>query len=64
MNHSRRDILKICASALAVSLLPMPALAAGAAATDASRRISLFNTHTGESVDIRFYDRGGYCPDA
>lgn len=28
------------------------------------RNISLYNTHTGESMDICYFDKGAYCPDA
>ena len=42
----------------------MQALAATFAHTDLKRRISLYNTHTGESTDICYYDQGNYCPKA
>ena len=64
MNRSRREFLKQGVSTLVVSLLPMQALAATFAHADLHRRISLYNTHTGESIDTCYYDRGAYCPDA
>lgn len=63
MNYSRRDFLKLGAGAIAASLLPMPALAATTTPISLQRNISFFNTHTGEAIDICYFDKGCYCPD-
>ncbi|MGD9248891.1 MAG: DUF882 domain-containing protein [Desulfobacteraceae bacterium] len=64
MNRSRREFIRQGAGALVVSLLPIQALAATFASEDLQRHISLYNTHTGESIDICYYGKGAYCPDA
>ena len=42
----------------------MPALAALQQTNDARKRLAFYNTHTGESLDLCYYDRGVYCPEA
>ena len=64
MNYSRRDFLKLGANAFAASLLPLPALAATITNISLQRIISLYNTHTGESMEICYFNKGVYCPDA
>lgn len=64
LNHQRRELLKLSASVLAVTILPMPGLAATLNNSAPRRRLSLFNTHTGESIDTCYFNSGVYCPDA
>lgn len=64
MNHSRRDFLKLGANAIVASFIPMPALAATLTNISFQRNISFYNTHTFESVDVCYFDKGAYCPDA
>jgi uncharacterized protein YcbK (DUF882 family) len=61
---NRRDFLKLGAGALTVGLLPLPTLAATLKAVDARRTLSFYNTHTRETIDIRFFDQCDYCPEA
>jgi uncharacterized protein YcbK (DUF882 family) len=61
LNYSRRDFLKLSANAIAASLLPIPAMAATGNNTALQRKISFFNTHTGESIDICYFEKGVYC---
>ncbi len=58
---SRRDFIKLGLGALTTCLLPMPALAAVMTKPDAERHLAFYNTHTGESADVCYYDQGGYC---
>ena len=60
---SRRYFIKLGIGAITTSLLPMPLLAA-ISKPDAKRHLALYNTHTGESTDVCYYDQGGYCPEA
>jgi uncharacterized protein YcbK (DUF882 family) len=65
LNCNRRDFLKLGAGALTVGVLPLPALASTLKTVDARRRtLSFYNTHTRETIDIRFFDQGEYCPEA
>lgn len=64
MNYSRRDFLRLGATAIAAGLIPIPALAATRTNISLQRNISFYNTHTGESIDICYFDKGRYCPDA
>jgi uncharacterized protein YcbK (DUF882 family) len=63
LNYSRRDFLKLGANATVASLLPIPALAETTTNITLQRTISFFNTHTDESIDICYFDKGVYCPD-
>ncbi len=65
MNRSRREFLIQGASTLAACFLPMQAIAAKLNPTsDHRRQISFYNTHTGESIDICYFEKGDYCKDA
>ncbi len=64
LSCNRRDFLKLSASALAGSMLPLPALAAVLKNTDAKRTVSFFNVHTNETASICYFNDGGYCPEA
>ncbi len=62
LNFHRRDFLKVSAAALAAGLLPIPALAA-IHPRQASRKLAFYNTHTGETLDVRYFEQGTYRPD-
>ena len=49
---------------LTAGFLPLPALAATLKSMHSHRRLSFFNTHTRESIDICYYDQGTYCREA
>ncbi len=60
---SRRELLKMGTGLLAGCLVP----AAGWSALlpDGSRRsLSVYNTHTGERLNVCYYQQGAYCADA
>ena len=61
MTCNRRDFLKLSACAITASFLPLPALAAVLSESDAKRHLAFYNTHTGESTDVCFYENGEYC---
>jgi uncharacterized protein YcbK (DUF882 family) len=54
---TRRALLRRSAVALAAMALPLPALAA-------ARRLRMLHTHTGERLDLTYFDRGAHLPDA
>lgn len=62
---TRRDFLGhgLLAGAAACAL-PGQALASLTRPRTTERSIALFNTHTSESLDIRYHDGTGYCPEA
>lgn len=64
MGWNRRDFLKLSAGALARSLVPLPAMAAPFRSIDAKRTLSFFNTHTGETLRVCYYNHGVYIPKA
>ncbi len=64
MTCSRRDFLKLGVGAFTASFMPLPALAAALSEPDAGRHLALYNTHTGETTDVCFYDNGDYCSKA
>jgi uncharacterized protein YcbK (DUF882 family) len=64
LNCNRRDFLKLGLGAVAASFLPSPAFAALLKNGDPQQHLSLYNTHTGESVEVCYYDQGAYCPKA
>jgi uncharacterized protein YcbK (DUF882 family) len=64
LDHSRRKFLQQGAGTLAVCLFPIQSLAAIIQNSDPQRQIAFYNTHTGESVDICYYDKGVYYTEA
>ena len=64
LSCNRRDFLKMSAGALASAVLPLPALAAVVEHTDCNRKLSFFNTHTQETLDVCYYESGDYRPEA
>lgn len=59
MKQARRELLRGAAAALLASALP----ALGQAAT-AHRRLRFFHTHTGEKLNIVYFEAGHYVADA
>jgi uncharacterized protein YcbK (DUF882 family) len=64
LSFNRREFLKLSAGAFTATFLPIQALAATLTKTDSQRRLSFYNTHTRESIDICYYEKGAYCRDA
>jgi uncharacterized protein YcbK (DUF882 family) len=60
---NRRHFLKISAGAILTAATPLPAFCA-AVRPGHTRGLSFFNTHTRESLDIRYFENGDYRPDA
>jgi len=54
----RRDLLKAGGIAAVSMLLPEQALALGRGLFPVEKKLSLYNTHTGESLDTVYYSRG------
>lgn len=61
-NWSRRELIKIGLGVAAVSLVPMPALAAVLKKLDPHRKLTFHNIHTNESLSVCYYDQGNYRP--
>lgn len=64
MSFDRREFLKLSVGAFTATFLPLQTLAATLPKTDSRRRLSFYNTHTRESIDICYFDQGAYCSDA
>lgn len=64
MSFNRREFLKLSAGALTATFLPLQTLAATLSKTDPQRRLSFYNTHTGESIDVCYFRQGAFCRDA
>lgn len=60
MNCSRRDVIKLGTGAFISAFLPLPALAKMISSKDPQRHLSFYNTHTGESTNVCYYDNGMY----
>jgi uncharacterized protein YcbK (DUF882 family) len=60
--NQRRSFLK--ASLVLASASGLPMVAKASIATPAERKLSLYNTHTGESVSRVFWAEGQFVPDA
>ena len=61
-SHVRRDLIKF---GLAATAFAVPALGLTAARADTgSRRVALYNLHTGESLTTTYWEDGAYVPDA
>jgi uncharacterized protein YcbK (DUF882 family) len=61
LRFDRREFLKLSAGAIAVTFLPLQTLAATLSKTDSQRRLSFYNTHTRESIDVCYFEQGEYC---
>jgi len=60
----RRRFLKISVQAALCSAFPVSALASIDRLSAPKRNLFLFNTHTGEKLDVCYYVRGRYQPEA
>lgn len=60
----RRRFLKIGTQAMAVCLLPVPAIASINRLLTPERILYFFNTHTNEQLDVCYYIQGRYRPEA
>jgi len=61
---NRRCFFKFSAQAALYSLFPVTAIASMGRLSPPKRNLFLFNTHTGEKLDVCFYARGRYQPEA
>jgi uncharacterized protein YcbK (DUF882 family) len=59
--NQRRSFLK---ASLVLASTSVPLIGKAAIATPAERKLSLYNTHTGESVSRVFWAQGQFVPDA
>lgn len=60
----RRFFIKIFAQTALCSLLPVSALAAIDRVAAPKRTLFMYNIHTGQKLDVRYYTRGRYQADA
>ena len=61
---NRREFLKFGATFMVSAMVPLPALAAVSQKAGGRRELSFFNTHTHESLDVCYFEQGGYRPEA
>ena len=59
----RRDFLKMAVLAAAAGFSPVPVFGAVHRLSSPAQTISLYNTHTGETLDAAYCVRGRYCQD-
>lgn len=64
MHVKRRDILKLAGGGAAAALLGVSPKAAAATRLADVRRLHLSNLHTGEALDVVYWEDGAYVPDA
>lgn len=60
----RRDFLRAGTVAMAGCFMPAPVMAMGKVVLASEKKLSLYNTHTGEQIERVFSNGGGYLPDA
>jgi uncharacterized protein YcbK (DUF882 family) len=60
MNPARRRFLKSSAQAAALWLCPLPVQAAFRQLAASNRNLSFYNTHTNETLDVRYFENGRY----
>jgi uncharacterized protein YcbK (DUF882 family) len=63
LSFNRREFLKLSAGAFTATFLPLQTVAATLPKTDSQRRLSFFNTHTGESIDVCYFKQSAFCRD-
>lgn len=61
-SRSRRELLKFGMAGAAMTVPAMSGASVRAAAS--SRRVAFHNLHTGETLDVVYWDQGAYVPDA
>lgn len=64
LNLERRRFLKLGAMSTAAVLFPGSVFAAINHLQSPKRKLSFYNTHTGENLNVCYYIQGKYCPDA
>jgi uncharacterized protein YcbK (DUF882 family) len=64
MYCDRRYFLKMGAHAAVSTLFPLSAMASIHRSFRSERRLSFYNTHTGERLDVCYYSQGRYHPKA
>lgn len=64
MVTDRRCFLKIAAQAALCTVFPVSAVASMGRLSAPKRNLFLFNTHTGEKLDVCYHARGRYQPEA
>jgi uncharacterized protein YcbK (DUF882 family) len=64
MRLKRRAFIKLGIASTAACLVPGGALAAIDNLIAPSRRLSFYNLHTNERLNVCYYRQGAYCPDA
>jgi uncharacterized protein YcbK (DUF882 family) len=64
MDVDRRRFLKLGAQAAMVCLCPTPAIAITDRLLSTKRKLSFYNTHTAEHIDVCYYVQGRYQPKA
>ena len=64
MYCDRRYFLKMGAQAAVSALFPLSAMASINRSFIPERRLSFYNTHTDEGLDVCYYSRGRYHPKA
>lgn len=62
MTCSRRDFIKLGVGAVSASFFPLSAMATAFTEADSKKHLAFYNTHTGESTNVCFYDHEDYCP--
>ena len=60
----RRHFIKISTGFLAAAVLPAPAMALARTAAKPDRRLSFYNTHTRETLEVCYCSHAEYDPDA
>ncbi len=63
-HFDRRNFIKIGAQAALYSVLPVSGIAAINRLSAPKRKLFLFNTHTGQKLDVCYYARGKYHSEA
>lgn len=61
---SRRRFLTWCGMAAALCIAPEPLMAAASRLKDKARRLCFYHTHTGERLQIVYWDNQGYVKEA
>jgi uncharacterized protein YcbK (DUF882 family) len=64
VNFNRRYFIKIFAQTALYSILPVSALAAIDRMSAPKRTLFMYNLHTDQRLDVRYYTHGRYQPDA
>ena len=63
-NYHRRDLLKLGIGFLAGTALPLNAIASTIKKIEPARALAFYNIHTGERVQVTYYEKGVYLPES